>query len=128
VPALQTALTHMNAMSHPGRIETIDPELFAPGTNLADAVGLLSQDEVPEQLVGVFAEYIQTLPPAISEACRAVIFSALNRSPRQPITFAWAPGYDYELQLWDVSDTDATPGGITLLLRSRYPNDAHPLA
>ena len=38
---------------------------------------------------------------AISKKCRTDLVVALNRSPRQPITFAWAPGYDYKLQLWD---------------------------
>ena len=122
MPFLQTVLTKLNALSAPDLINEIDPELFAPGTRLHEAVDVLG--DVPRG----YAEYLQTLPPAISEACRAVIFSALTREPRQPITFAWAPGYDFELQLWDVSDTDQSPGGITLLLKSRYPSDPHPLA
>ena len=123
MPASQSALTHMNHMSHPDNIDSINPELFAPGTNLADAIGLVGDGAPPG-----FAEYLQALPVGIAEACRAVIFSALNRSPRQPITFAWAPAYDYELQVWDISDTSTSRGGITLLLRSRYPSDTHPLA
>jgi hypothetical protein len=55
----------------------------------------------------------------------SVIRSAVARS--MPITFAWAPGYDYELSVWDVADTADTAGGITVLLRSRYPADPHPL-
>ncbi len=44
-----------------------------------------------------------------------------------PVTIAWAPGYDYKLNVWDVSSTDDTLGGLTLLVETRYPDDAHPI-
>ena len=45
-----------------------------------------------------------------------------------PVTFAWAPGYDYRLSVWDVSSTATTKGGITLLVETRYPDDPHPIS
>jgi hypothetical protein len=126
MPAFQSALTAMNALSHPDIIDSINPELFGPGMVLSESVVAVGLQH-PQLDVDRFAAYLDLLPQGIAEACRAVIQSALVREPRQPITFAWAPGYDWELQLWDVSDTATSRGGITLLLRSRYPSDAHPL-
>jgi hypothetical protein len=44
----------------------------------------------------------------------------------EPITFSWTPGYDFELTIWDAPDTGRTHGGITVLLKSRYPGDTRP--
>ena len=59
---------------------------------------------------------------------RAVVSSTLQRNPRLPMTFTWMPGYDYELTISEVAGTPESPGGITVLLRTRYPADEHPLA
>jgi hypothetical protein len=58
---------------------------------------------------------------------RAIMNYAVSTSPPTQITFAWSPGYDYELTIWHAPDTDATSGGITVLIKSRYPADTHPL-
>lgn len=123
MPALQTTLSKLNALSLPDRINDAESELFSPGRSLSDAVRALDME------VDELAPYLDLLPVGLQEALRALIFSALTREGgRQPITFAWVPSYDYELKLWDVSETPATPGGITAILGSRYPTDAHPLA
>jgi hypothetical protein len=62
------------------------------------------------------------------EALRAIIYQALGTTPPTQITFSWAPAYDYELTIWDAPNTRRTRGGITVLLKSRYPDDKHPLA
>ena len=66
--------------------------------------------------------------PPMQEAIRAVIFDALGTKPPTPITFAWAPGYDFEVSIWQAPDTRTSRGGITILIKSRYPDDNHPLA
>ncbi len=78
------------------------------------------------RLYELWQDYLEQLPGSIQEAFRSIVYYALSTDPPTPITFAWAPGYDYELTIWYVPDTPPTRGGITLLLKSRYPNDPHP--
>ena len=67
------------------------------------------------------------MPASFQETLRSIIYHALSTRPATQITFAWAPGYDYELTMWHAPDTKQTKGGITVLVKSRYPSDAHPL-
>jgi hypothetical protein len=97
-------------------------DAFAEGVQLADLVE--EEEFVPQR--GVVA-FLQQMPVAIHEAVRAVIRANLMRDQPLPITFAWQPGYDWELTVNDVASTDETEGGITVILRSRYPKDPHPL-
>jgi hypothetical protein len=68
-------------------------------------------------------EFLDSFPPSIQGALRAVLQSALNRSPRLPVTFAWAPGYDFELLISEARTHKGSLGGITLFVRTRYPGD-----
>jgi hypothetical protein len=125
MPALQTMLSELNKLSiqDPDSPNNVNSALFEPGQTLSHAVQELNLDS--KGLAG----YLDKLPEGLQEALRALILSALTReSGLQPITFAWVPSYDYSLQLWDVSNTEKTAGGITVLLSSRYPDDEHPLA
>jgi hypothetical protein len=98
-------------------------DAFAEGVQLADLVD--ERDDIPR--AGVIA-FLQQMPLGIHEAIRAVIKANLERENPLPITFAWQPGYDWELTINDVASTDETAGGITMIVRSRYPKDTHPLA
>jgi hypothetical protein len=70
--------------------------------------------------------FLKTWPKSIQTAVAAVVTENLRRAVPLPITFAWAPGYDFELQVSEAPGTRQSPGGITVLLRSRYPGDVHP--
>ena len=72
--------------------------------------------------------YFAHMPGAIHESLRSVIHHALSTNPPTQITFAWAPAYDWELTVWQAPDTRHTKGGITLLIKSRYPDDKHPIS
>jgi hypothetical protein len=98
-------------------------EAFAEGVRLAD---LVEDEKWVNRRFAV--DFINSMPRAIHEAIRAVIRTNLLRDHPLPITFAWQPGYDWELTVNDVASTDETAGGITVILRSRYPSDTHPLA
>ena len=73
----------------------------------------------------VMAEVAANLPPAIHDAVREIIRGAISRN--QGITFAWRPGYDFKLEISEAIDTDASQGGITVVVESRYPHDPHPI-
>jgi hypothetical protein len=116
MPALQVTFAELNARFGPDAIKELTPDLFAEGNRLSE---LLPDDLQP---LG-FA--LDSLPSGIHEAIRAILRDAVTRE--MPVTIAWAPGYDYKLNVWDVSSTDDTLGGITLLVETRYPDDPHPI-
>jgi len=116
MPALQVTFSELNVQLGPDAIKGLSPTLFAEGQMLSAAL--------PEDLASLgFA--LDSLPSGIHEAIRAVLRDAVQRE--MPVTIAWAPGYDYKLNLWDVSSTDDTRGGVTILVETRYPDDGHPI-
>lgn len=100
-------------------------ELWAPGRSLSQ----IAQEArtAPPDLLASWATFLDTMPVAIQETIRAVAYAALSADPPVEVAFAWAPGYDFEVTVWQAPDTTTTKGGITLLVRSRYPDDRHPL-
>jgi hypothetical protein len=116
MPALQVTFSDLNGKFGPDGIKVLTPDLFSEGTRLS---GLLPDELQP---LG-FA--LDALPSGIHEAIRAILRDAVTRE--MPVTIAWAPGYDYKLNVWDVSSTDDTLGGITMLVETRYPDDPHPI-
>jgi hypothetical protein len=121
---LQTTLALINVAFSRENIEKIAAkrEAFAPGKSLAAGVVI----KEGTRLHSLWVEYVGKLPVSFQEAFRAVVYHALSTEPPTPIVFAWAPGYDYEFNMWFAPDTPPTKGGITILMKSRYPSDAHP--
>lgn len=126
MPGLQTALGQLNtAFGRDGIKKMVaHREKFAPGKPLAAGVVVTDQMAIHDS----YAAYISDMPLSIQEAIRSVIYYALDTKPPTQITFAWAPGYDYELTIWHAPDAAKTRGGITVLVKGRYPDDTHPLA
>ena len=125
MPGLQTVLGKLNTAFGREGIKKMaeNREKFAPGQPLAAGI-------VVTREMAVFdfdATFINAMPTSMQEAIRAIIYQALGTTPPTQITFSWAPNYDYELTVWHAPDTRSTKGGITVLLKSRYPDDKHPL-
>ena len=91
---------------------------FEPGRTLNLDFLIHGNDKLKEAA----AEYVRQMPGAIQEGLRSVIYHALKATPPRSVIFAWAPAYDYELNVWDA------PCGITVLYKSRYPADERPTA
>jgi hypothetical protein len=125
MPGLQTVLGELNtAFGRQGiRRMAENREKFAPGNPLAAGIVVTPQ----HALYDFYSAFIKSMPESMQEAIRSIIYHALGTSPPTQITFAWAPGYDYELTVWHAPDTRNTRGGITVMLKSRYPDDKHPL-
>ena len=128
MPALQTMLHGLNQLTAKDRICDLREENWGPGQTLTDRILQLRDMEVdglgpvtPE----VMAEVAANLPPAIHDAVREIIRGAISRN--QGITFAWRAGYDFKLEITEAIDTDASHGGITVVVESRYPHDDHPI-
>jgi hypothetical protein len=126
MPMFQTVLGELNV--HMGREKIRDlakrKDLFAPGTD--PDYGFLMESH--PGLVSAWQAYLKEMPLGIRTGLRAIIHHALSTEPPTAVTFAWAPGYDYEMTVWQAPDTKATKGGITVLIKSRYPDDDHPIA
>jgi hypothetical protein len=122
--AFQTVTSYLNAAFSRDNIGQIASkrELFAPGRSLAQGVVV----KEGTRLHALWVEYLGKLPGSFQEVMRSTIYYSLSTEPPTPIVFAWAPGYDYELTIWHSPDTPPTKGGITILMKSRYPSDAHP--
>ena len=69
-------------------------------------------------------DYLDTWPKALQAAVGAVLQSAVERRPPVPVTIAWVPGYDYEVDVWESKSVKNSIGAITVLLRSPYPDVA----
>jgi hypothetical protein len=98
---------------------------FASGKSLARAL-IIVLGEFPEPIREVFEEYINRIPGAIQETLRSVIYYALSTDPPTLISFSWAPSYDYEVNVWHIVEPEPQRSGITVFLKSRYPDDPHP--
>jgi hypothetical protein len=125
---MQTTLSGLNsAFSATGLPDTVKQRAkFAPGKPLHTA--LAEHGAAPgTDLHRALREHLRELPGAISESLRATIHHALGTKPPTHVTFGWAPGYDHEITVWHAPDTEETKGGITVLMKSRYPDDKHPL-
>ena len=125
MPIMQTLLGELNHVFRESRIQDLASRVedFAPGKPLHNA---LTTQASP--LHGSVVNLLQAMPGSIHEVIRSTIYYALKTQPPTLISFAWAPGYDYEVTVWQAPDTAQTRGGITVLVKSRYPSDAHPLA
>jgi hypothetical protein len=125
MPHLQTALGTLNVAFSRENIDKLVPRrtAFAEGQALWQGIVVEQKMALHEH----WKKYLGMIPAPMQEAIRAIIFNALGTKPPTTITFAWAPGYDYELSIWQAPDTRTSRGGITVLIKSRYPDDAHPL-
>lgn len=127
MPMLQFMLGRLNRrFSGYELLETkVRREMWAPGRSLSQVAR--EARTAPPELLNSWAMFLDTMPVAIQETIRAVAYAALSADPPVEVTFAWAPSYDFEVTVWQAPDTNTTKGGITLLVRSRYPDDRHPI-
>jgi hypothetical protein len=125
MPGLQTILGELNHAFGRHGIKALAEkrEMYAPGKSIVS--GLVVDSKMALQRD--WSEYLTGIPMSIQEALRSTIYHALGTTPPTQITFAWSPSYDYELTIWHAPDTQKTRGGITVHLKSRYPDDKHPL-
>lgn len=59
-------------------------------------------------------------PDGTKDVLRAVIRSAVHRERRVPLSLSWAPGYDFEVTVWESRGAGEFPGGLTVLIRTPY--------
>ena len=104
-----------NVIFNRENIYSLNPEALAPGKTLIEAMETLGLSLTSDEM-----EYVSSVPAAQQEAILAALHSAVNRERRLPVTMAWAPGYDFELTVWEAAGTDDHAGAMTVLLRSPH--------
>jgi len=103
-----------------------EAERFAPGECLGSALSDLVGDS-GAPVNQMFRRFVQLLPGGFQESMRSIIYYCLRSDPPVLINFAWAPAYDFELTIWEAVEPKPLVSGITMLLKTRYPDDAHPM-
>jgi hypothetical protein len=118
MPGFARNVAELNRRFHPDNIEEFSQnrEAFEPGRKL-DASVILDAEAPGRRR---FQHFLDQFPDAMHDAVRNLIHGALSSTPPVPITFAWAPGYDYEMTIWQAEC------GITVLFKTRYPSDPRP--
>ena len=121
MPMMQVALHGLNERFGPDGVR----ELAGAELDVSAPCGELARAMLGDRLPAQFDAFAESMPKGLQAAVTGAVRSAVERG--MPVTFAWAPGYDWEVSIWDVADTAETHGGTTILIRSRYPDDDHPL-
>jgi hypothetical protein len=118
---MHEAIHNANALFDRKHVERFNlKKLLAlgPEASFADAAEVFKIAEHADTLA-----FMSDWPRGQLAAVSAAIRSALRRTPRMPITFAWAPSYDYEITIWESAGIEGSPGEMTIMFRSRYPGD-----
>ena len=115
MPMLQAFLNDLNRKFSNEQIaqSAREAKAFAPGKGL-DA-GFVGQKSAAARKV--VQAYLNKMPDQLSESVRGAIYSALTAKQPKPITFAWVPGYDFQVNVWDYGC------GMTVMVQGRYPAD-----
>ena len=129
MPAWHEFFNVLNKMTSRQNIGSLDADWLAPGRSIFEAAeegGLFMHEGIKE--------FMASTPGGILESMRALLYYNLTRTDDAgasldplPMTFAWLPGYDHELTISQSENTEHTMGGITVVVRSSYPSDRHPL-
>ncbi len=142
MPWMQRALGRLNSHFSEESIAQLiqHREIFAPGRDW-----LLGVQELKGELAeraGQVADtrelnWLRRAPRGLLEMARALIYENLNRGNAEqeqealsqvlPMTWAWAPGYDWELTVWECPGREGSRGAFTILFKSRYPGDPLPV-
>ena len=125
MPVFHEITGRLNDRFRHGRIDEVSIEPFLSELSLADIAFALDVVDEPGSISYVI---LDSIPQGMQAALKALVTHNLTREPadRWEMTFAWAPGYDFEVRMWEAPSTVVSRAGITVMLRTRYPADPHP--
>jgi hypothetical protein len=123
VPLFETFLRRLNPIFDDEGVGRINPDQIDidDRRSLRAMIAGMGVEVTPE-----LDRFIDDFPPALMDAFKAAIRSAVMDG--KPVTFSWAPAYDYELHVWESRDFQGSKGAVNIQVRTRYPSDPHPLA
>ena len=116
MPIFLAMSERFNNLFRSDNIGKVPVEPLGPGTKLSELASALGIATSPQE-----RGYLDAWPTGLQEALRATLLSAATR--KMGVVLEWAPGYDYEVHLWEARPTANTKGHISIQLRSRYPDE-----
>ncbi len=114
MPSMQAMVERLNVRFNRDNIREIEQTLLAPQANLVE-----SAQKAGIAVSDAEIAYLSSWPAGLQEAIRAALASA--RARLLPVQFVWAPGYQYEVNFWEVAGTERSLGGMTVVFRSPLP-------
>jgi hypothetical protein len=123
MPMLAGCLGSLNAAFQQSKVadNVHHAEAFAEGRPVHEALaGVAAEPGSVEHRL--FRGYLAKMPSALQESVRSAVRTALTSSPPLMVTFAWMAAYDWHVDLWQ------GPCQVTVMIRSRYPDDTLPSA
>ncbi len=117
MPNFNGMVERANVALNRQNIGSLPKDLLAPGADFVEAAQTAGIALDPAD-----AAVLSAIPDGVTEAFRGALQSAILRGV--PVQIGWAPGYDYELSVWESKGTSTTIGAMTVFLRTRYPGDA----
>ena len=118
MPLLQLMTERLNSVFGRDAISKFDVGLLAADHSIVKVFTDLNIARTSEE-----REFLERWPATMQQAIVAVLRTARLQSPPTPVTMSWAPGYDYEATIWHARATATSAAAITILVRSRYPDD-----
>ncbi len=97
-----------------GPIEDIPSAAFGPTSNLLDAIKAVGIELNADETA-----FMRAVPAAQQEAIKGALHSAVSSDPRTPVMFAWIPGYDFEVRLFEAEERGGAKS-LTVLFASPY--------
>lgn len=123
MPWMQAFVGRLNDRFNAQNIGSVNIDVLKmPGTMLGDAAQQSTDGTAPIKATNEEKNYINSnIPSALQEAIRAVLYDAVNRPDRMPVTFVWFPAASWQIEICEVAGTAATKGGISVILRGPIP-------
>lgn len=99
MPMFHAIIRHLNRLFDDDKIDEFaqNADQFLPGLRLS--VDVLQFPDAA--LARLFQAYVDGLPGSFQEVLRSLFSYALSASPPIPMSFSWAPAYDYELTMFE---------------------------
>ena len=120
MPFFQAMAKRANANLTKENLTGRDSPFAEPGSLVA---GLRELEVVTGPRADEEAAFLEAFPSGLKESVRAVLHDNLTSGRPLDVTVAWSPAYEDEVSIFQVADSDMSDGGLTILVRSRYPGD-----
>ena len=122
MPFMQAFVQRLNTRFNSTNIVNVDPALLAQGKNVGDAAAGSATGAGAIRATQAERDYVmKNFSAADLEQLRGILHWAVTQQPRVAVQFLWVPGAGKPVEFWNVAGTDASPGGISVLLRGPSP-------
>ncbi len=112
MPQLVALAAALNDKFAPDKIQAVDPATLASESDLFSAIEALGIDLSDNEKT-----FLEAVPDGQKQAIQGALQSAAARNT--PVMFAWVPGYDFELRLFEARENGGATS-MTMIFSSPY--------